>query len=124
MKINLSNTIKLQAALDTVQARSMVRDITVSDIISASEEVYKHLSAFLPKKYIKNCTVVCNLNAFAPPTAYKGIPQSTHFTLSYSGRGWFVTNITRANASGTKRFHINLTEDAKAKLVDNFSILA
>ena len=124
MKINLSSTTKLQDALDKVQEKSRERNITVTDIIGASEEVYKHLNSFLPKKYIKNCTVVCNLNAFTPPNAYKGIPQATCFTLVYSGSGWFVTSITRAPASGTKRFHINLTDEAKLKLAENFSVLA
>ena len=124
MKINLSNIIKLQAALDKVQARSRERNITVSDIIGASTEVYKHLNSFLPSKYIKYCTVVCNLHAFTPPNAYNGIPQGTHFTLLYTASGWFITNITRASASGSKRYHIKLTDEAKAKLVDNFSVLA
>lgn len=102
MKINVTRTEKLTAAINDAQARASVRTITAVDIQQAVNSIEQRLKTLLHKKDWTGLTFECNLHAQTFPGAYKGTPESTQFTLVRAATGWFVTAIRRDICGGPK----------------------
>lgn len=106
MKINTTNTEKLNAAIQQVEGpRVSARTIDADDIRNLIETtIEKRLSSMLLKKDWKGLRFYCDPHAQSFPGSFKGIPQSTQFTLERGARGWFVTGIERASCEGPRGY--------------------
>lgn len=121
MRINSDKFDAVNAALDLVQTRARVRKLTALDIARILARVNCKLD--IPKKALKG-TCVKYTGAEHFPSAYNGIPESTHFTAEYSGRTWFITSITRDKCPNARTdTHITLSESAKIAVLDGASRL-
>lgn len=108
---------KVQSALDEVQKRSKVRTITVKDICCTLTNVDKKLD--IPKKYKKGIQLSCDYNAQKFPNAYRYQPDSTHFFAEHNGSEWILTGACRRVCTN-KNCHLDLTDEAKEKILDNY----
>jgi hypothetical protein len=95
MKINVTRTEKLTAAINDAQARASVRTIVAADVEWAIGGIEQRLKGLMYKKDWAGLVFDCDMNAQEFPGAYKGTPESTHFTLERGATGWFVTAIYR-----------------------------
>lgn len=118
MKINVENTEKLQAALDTVQTpRMTARLVDPAHITRAIKWLDKHLDIILPKKLQNGLEITLNENAQTFPGAYKGIPESTYVKLLKTSSGWFVTEIYRDRCGSQKfQWHNIGTEERREQI--------
>jgi hypothetical protein len=117
MKINLSDTDKLQTALDKAQGNRKKRLLTVEQIQNKAKEVEEKLDKLLPKKY----QVGAEYFYMCPdvlPNSYKWSALSTFVRLERFSTGWFVTNIgvyyTPKGSGKTEWLH--LTESQKTAI--------
>ena len=118
LKIKLSDTDKINAALDEVQAKSRVRTITVENIEAMCEIVFKRCG--ISKKAMNGVSFTADWNAQAFPNAYKGIPESTIVSASFVRGEWIITDISRGTTRRpTVAYHVCLTDDAKAAIIQS-----
>lgn len=116
MKIKISNTEAIQAMLDDVQAKARVRTITPTIIADTCERVADELR--IPKSAMKGVTFTADYHARTFPNAYKGSPESTHFTAEFNGKEWIVTSIFRNWVRRpTLAITVNLTDTAKDAII-------
>lgn len=110
--IDMAHADALQAEIDTVQKRARARTITIADIIEKCEEVSRRLD--ISRKALENVVFYADVNASHFPSAYNGIPESTHFQAAFMGGKWRLIKVYRYRVSaptmGTK---IKLTDTAK-----------
>lgn len=118
MKINVTATDKLNAAIDVVQKRASARTITARDIQLDVERIEKALKKVLPKKHWKGAKFIADINAQTFPSSYNGTPESTKFALVRAASGWFVTNIWRGATCGTRLDECELSDEQKAELAN------
>lgn len=118
MKINVTHTDKLTAAISNAQGpRVTARIITADDVQNAVERIQDRLDTLMARKYQSGITATVDVNAQSFPGAYRGTPESTHFRVVRTASGWFVTGIYRANCLGpTSRVQINLSDHAEAMI--------
>ena len=100
--------------------RVSARKIDVKDIIDDLIEINDYLG--ISKKGMKGTTVHVDHNAQAFPNAYKGTPESTHFTAEFTS-GWFVTAIYRSTCI-RRKYELKLSESAKEEYLRNAETLA
>lgn len=98
MKINIKNAAKVQAALESVQARCRERLCTVDDIHDAISCIMDKVAA---KADIKGLTIVVNPNRQTFPACYNGVPMATYASLYFSGRDWFLVGAKRKPCSNS-----------------------
>ena len=101
-------------------ARVSARKIDVKDIIDDLIEINDYLG--ISTKAMKGTTVHVDHNAQAFPNAYKGTPESTHFTAEFTS-GWFVTAIYRSTCI-RRKYELKLSESAKEEYLRNAETLA
>lgn len=118
MKINVTATEKLSAAIKTAQGRASARTIDAEEIKSEVKRIEIALSRILNKKDWVGAVFNIDINAQSFPGAYNGTPESTHFTLERFASGWFVTDVSRKYTKTSRRNELKLTEDQKSKLAD------
>lgn len=92
--------------LEEVQTHARVRCINVSHIIETAESASKFLSALGTKKAQIGTTLRVCPHAQTFPSAYKGMPGGTCYTLVLKSNGWRVVSISRDNCdfSSEKRY--------------------
>lgn len=118
MKINIKNTEKLAEAIASAEVRCSARTISAKDIQNAAAHIEKKLANILAKKDWPGIKFNIDLNAQTFPGAYKGIPESTKFTLERFSSGWFVTEVYRGRTAGSRKNEARLTESQKTAMVD------
>ena len=119
MKIKVTDKEKLQKELDAAQAKARVRTVDYRDIIEAVEKAEERLSQILFKKDWIDLEVHCDPNSQKFPGAYKGRPESTHFTIKRCSSGWFVVKIDRYDCDETQNHYwINGIEKKADQIVE------
>jgi hypothetical protein len=92
--IKQENESKIQQMIDDAQGRATARVIDINDILNATVKIEAVLN--VPKKYLEGIVYSVDMNAQDFPHAYKYVPESTHFTLTYKNGTWRVSDIIRA----------------------------
>ena len=117
-KVNIQQAEKIQSILDEVQERCSARTITIDDINREVALFEKWLSARMKKSDWKGVKFSVDVNGHHFPGAYKGTPESTHFSVEYGASGWFVTGIFRAYTATSGRPEIKLKEQHKTAMFE------
>ena len=116
-------TADLTKILDEVQHRCSARIINARNICWALARIDGKLD--ITKKAMDGVTVAVDLNAQNFPGMYKGTPYSTIFEARYKSGSWRITDIYRAETRAqSKGCTVNLTEEAKAAILANFTTLS
>lgn len=122
MKINAGNlsTDKgreiITAALDATQKGCTARTINLTDIMVILHNVEVNLG--ISKAAMKGVFVTYT-GARQFPNSYRFRPESTHFTATFDGRAWRITEVFRATCPDRKdNTTVTLTEAAKAALIE------
>lgn len=116
MKININNEVKIKEVLSNVQKRTSAREISYSTIVDDLASVEQRLG--VAKKYLKGVKVNIDHCAQSFAGAYKGTPESTHFTAIHNGRNWVVTSISREACRGaTSRYLVELSDVTKNAII-------
>lgn len=116
-RIKVTDTEKLTAELDKVQARCKVRTVTAADVVRMCEAVEKRLD--IPKKHLVGVKFCADYHAQKFPNAYKGIPESTIVHCERGTSAWYVTRVYRSRCwSPTRAVEVELTDDAKQAILD------
>lgn len=118
MKINVTNTEKLSAAIKEAEYRVSARTITADEIQKEVKLIESKLSLILAKKDWVGVVLHIDLNAQSFPSAYRGAPESTQFRLERFSSGWFVTGLGRHRCQGSRKNELTLTESQKEKLAE------
>ena len=92
--IKQENKSKILQMMDDAQGRATARTIDLDDILTAARRIENALN--VPKKYLEGIVYSVDMNAQDFPHAYKYVPESTHFTLTYKNGTWRVSDIVRA----------------------------
>lgn len=118
MKINVSNTDKLDAAIAAAEGNLChARCITAVGVQNEVERITYQLDALLAKKDQVGAAVAVDLNAQTFPGAYKGIPYSTQFIVRRFATGWFVTAVSRGRCSARRRI-LYLSSEQREAMAD------
>lgn len=116
----IGSETKLAQILEDVQRRSKVRTIDVAAIIDSLVEIEDELD--ISKKAMEGITVHVDRNAQDFPSAYKYVPESTHFEAVYKNGSWRVTKVSRdVTLRARQRITITHTEESKAALLARFT---
>lgn len=91
--IKQENESKIQQMIDDAQGRATARVIDINDILNATVKIEAVLN--VPKKYLEGIVYSVDMNAQDFPNAYKYVPDSTHFVLTYIKGSWRVSDIAR-----------------------------
>ena len=113
---------ELEKAINEAQSKARARTITTSTIINTLAKIQKQLD--IPKKSMKGIKISVDYYAQKFPSAYKGIPESTHFSAEHDGRHWRITNVYRAKCRYSGEVIINHTEESKKAIINRFSVLS
>ena len=89
-----ANIGKIQQMMDDAQGKATARTIDINDIPTAARRIENALT--VPKKYLEGLVYSVDINAQDFAHAYKYVPESTHFTLTYKNGTWRVSDIVRA----------------------------
>jgi len=120
MRINTNNVEKLQRELDKVQRLARTRTITTEDIKQAVKTAEENLVPILQKKNWSGIAVRINLHAQKFAASYRGMPESTQFTLTRGSNAWFLTDLVRSRC-GT--VHTDLCADpTQRSLIADFVV--
>lgn len=114
MKINVTSTDKLAAAITEAEGQSRVRLIAPTDVQRAVARIEKRLVDLLPKKVWSGLRFEVNPAGESVANAYKGVPMSTHVTVERFPSGWFVTQIRRHYSDMADVRPLNLAERGEA----------
>ena len=110
MKINVTDSDRIAAALAKVQKRAQVRTLHRINVLQAAERAEMKLEALkIPKKDRYGTVAYYGYEKF--PSAYKWTPEGTLVTLFRFTTGWFLIDVERDDCKG--RNHLDLTERQK-----------
>lgn len=122
IKIDLLNDTtseKISSLIHEIQKKSHVRKITYLSIKDVCRDLntYLHNHLGIPKKYMNDIIIYVDYNNSVFPKSYKGIPESTHFTLVYKNGFWYVIDMSR-NKTSTDKYFIVYPEITKQYIID------
>ena len=121
MKINISNTKKLSAAiLQAEGVRVTARTITPETINRTIKKIEKKLSGILAKKDWSGLKFDCDPNAQSFAASYNGAPESTQFRIQRGANAWFVTEIYRGYTYGPTKEIAAVNIKEKAAAIESF----
>lgn len=118
MKIKISATEKLAAALAEVQGRATERTLTAAEIQRAAERAEVKLLKIdgLKKKDLPGVQLMLGCSE-SFPKAYKWAPMATYAKLERMAGGWYVVSIERLNAKYyAESVGFSFSEDQKKKI--------
>ena len=111
----------IEARLGDVQKRTKSRNISVKDIETVLLRVERNLD--IPKCKMDGVTVHYT-GAQHFPSAYGGIPESTHFYAIHNGKRWEITDIRRNICpNNTRCVVITLTDQAKEAVLESICVM-
>jgi hypothetical protein len=120
MKLNVTNIEKLDAAITEAEGRASVRCINSADVAEYIARIEKTLSGILNKTDWAGLKFDCDPHGRSFPGSYKGIPESTKFTIERGSSAWFVTKIWRGQCGGPTQ-QVNPTNiSSKAEQIAHF----
>lgn len=115
---------ELQVLLDNEQSKARTRRLEADEVISAVLEFERHVSVYLSKKLWKGVGFSHDPNGQAFANAYKGIPQSTWYSVERGSNAWFVVSVERKNcASSDKIRPFELNEEQKEAAVQSWYLV-
>lgn len=116
MRINITNTEKLENAIKAAEGRATARTVTVRDI----KKVLDKVGVGITKKALHGTKVLYN-GAEHFPNAYRYRPESTHWEAEYSHGKWYVTSIHRAECPNRTSWNteIQYSPEARRELLEN-----
>ena len=118
-RANLENELKV------VQTRCTARTINTERIIDCIVKAEKYLRELSTVSDMIGTKIFADINAQDFPSAYKYIPESTHFTAERTKAGWKVTDISRDRTRArSRRVEINFTPETKAHMADRLMCMA
>lgn len=95
MKINVTDSDKIAAALAKTQKRAQVRTLHRTDVLQAAERAELKLEALkIPKKDRPGTSAYYGYEKF--PSSYKWSPEGTLIALERFPTGWFLVDVVRA----------------------------
>lgn len=106
--IKEENYPQLEKVLKESQKKCRTRLIEVADLESTINKINKNFD-HVPKKYMEEMEIECDIYAFNPPQNYKGTPYSTIFKLYYKYGQWRLCDVSRF-ITKRKRFEIKTTK--------------
>lgn len=107
----------LTEAIRAAEGRASARCLDAMDTARALKAVEDNLR--IPAKYMRGIKVVICPEARDFPSAYRYTPEATVFCAEYKSAGWVITEIYRdVCPRKNKEFRVELTEDAKAAVID------
>lgn len=109
------------AAIAAAEGRASVRQITPRTIVECVQEIEERLH--ISKRAMAGTFAVVDYHAQKFPSAYRYVPESTHFTVEFNGKSWYLTAVAR-DTCRTVKYHVTLSEAAKAALIANAETLA
>lgn len=125
MKINITDTAKLQAALDAVNGKAKAFTLGVVEVRQAAEEAdYRLAASGVPKGERQGATVRYS-PAGAESGAYKWTSRSTRVFLLRGASSWYLTGCHAVEVYPRQKevLSISLTPDAHAAHVARQSAL-
>ena len=108
---------RVNTALDYAQRRCTARTINAYDIYKSLTEVEEKMDG-VPAKDLEGTVVWIDPNAQHFPSAYRYIPESTHFYAAFHRGSWWLVYVYRDNCKApTKKHRLELSETAKDALI-------
>lgn len=114
------NREKIEAAVRDAEGKSRVRTVAYRDILQDIETIDK-MFVGLSKKDKTGLTVSCDPNAQSFPNAYKGIPMSTTYVLTYRNGSWRISEIGRSQTHACRHVVREMPETVKQYLIDRYT---
>lgn len=122
MKINLSFSEKIEAALEVVQRGCSVRKFAAITLIQEVKEfeymVTKDVG--VPRCRLEGCSVMINAAPGKFAKSYHGVPQSTYCVVKFTRNGAYLADVIRSYCNNIKydfnptiNYEEALTESAK-----------
>lgn len=120
MKINLSFTEKIEAALDVVQRGCSVRKISAIQLIQEVKEFEYTMTKNIgvPRCKLEGCSVMINAAPGKFSHSYRGIPEATYCTVKFTRNGAYLVDVIRCYCNNTK-FDFNPTIDYEESLTES-----
>lgn len=110
----------LSAAIREAEGRATERCLTARAVVLAIESITENLK--IPASRMRGIKATVCPAAQDFPRAYKYTPEATTFCAEYKSAGWVITDIARtACPRASQEYYIELTEDAKAAILDRIS---
>ena len=118
MKINITNTEKLNKAIKEAEGKATARTTSAKEIVKTLESIR------VPKSRLNGTKVFWD-GAEHFPNAYKYRPESTHWVAENVNGRWYVIDICRATCPNrtNRRGEIAYSDDAKAWILEEASKL-
>jgi hypothetical protein len=120
MKVNVTNTEALTAALEAVNGRATAHTMAPGQVLDLAERIEADLQGRgVPKKYLKGARVI-----YIPAGPGKAYARKSHHVVSTrvelerGASGWFLTGAERKEiwAESPERLLINVTAEARAAI--------
>lgn len=108
MKINLKNSVKIQAEIDAAQKGCSARTIdieVIKNIAKKAEQELKMLGIAAGNRKGANFTFRNGYGRFS--ASYRNMASSTYFSICRGSRGWFLTRVYRSTAKCSERLILN-----------------
>ena len=121
IKVCAQNRDKISGAISEVQSKARTRTISVDTITDYCESLANSYR-MIPRKALHGSTFSVDPFAQHFPNAYKGIPESTQFSLLYSHGQFYLIRLVRDRTKSESHTVVaNLSEDAQAALLTAFT---
>lgn len=114
IKVKSENLEKIENAINTAEGKAKTRKITAQNIIDTCKKIEQQL--FISKTNLKGVSALVNIHRQQFPNAYKGIPESTYFSVIHDGKNWELKEIYRYRCNN-KYCQITLTDEAKTAII-------
>lgn len=118
--IKEENRAKIEAAIAEAEGKARVRTVTYRDIEQDVVTIDKMFIG-LAKKDKEGLQVICDPNAQSFPNAYKGIPMSTTYLLTYHNGSWRISEIGREKTHSCRHVVRTMPETVMQYLVDRYT---
>lgn len=107
--IKITNAAQLASMIEAAEGRATARTITPENIAEALEQVAERVLLLSTRKDATGTKVEADPNAQQFPSAYRYMPESTHFTAELKAAGWKVTRVFRSRCWSTTAAVITFT---------------
>lgn len=108
--LNHKHDIEVQSQLDKANHLARTRTVDIDDVYSAVVALERKFED-CTKKSMEGLIVHVDLNSQRFPSAYAGIPMSTHFVIIYEKRSWRFIRAERLRCGEFKRFEVSYLSD-------------
>lgn len=109
----------LKAAIAEAEGSCRERKITPIGILNWVDTIEGEL--MIPKTQMKGIKARVIDGSARFPSSYKYTPEATAVWLEHNGRSWSVTRIERVPCNFSHKVELELTDEAKAAVIDRLS---